>query len=140
MFLRQLHKSVFLKKIFGLTPSRNLCVLVDQKQDEVKKLKPRRNFNNTTVAAVFENLKNQDPATTVNDLSLDEIILNAKTVNGLLNVADNSKDLKRKHALKVGIHKKIIQTNLFILFCRLYPFLQSGQRFKEQSWMILVTA
>lgn len=111
MFLRQLHKSVFIKKIFGLTPHRNLCVLADQREAEVKKLKPKRNFNNTTVAAVFENLKNQDPVTTVSDLGLDEIILNAKTVNGLLNVAENSKDLKRKHALKVS--SKIINYNYF---------------------------
>lgn len=99
---RQLHKSIFIKKIFGIPP-RNLCVLADHKLNEAKKLHPKRNYPNPTVAAVFENLKNQDSITTslVSDISLDEIILNAKTVNGLLNIAENSKDIKRKHALKV---------------------------------------
>jgi len=36
-------------------------------------------------------------------IDVDEIILNANTVNGLLNIAEQNKDLTRKHALKVII-------------------------------------
>lgn len=37
--------------------------------------------------------------------NLDEIILNAKTVNGLLAIAEVQPDISRKHALKVNIDK-----------------------------------
>ena len=40
-------------------------------------------------------------------IDVDEIILNAKTVNGLLNIAEQNKDLSRKHALKVPIFNQI---------------------------------
>lgn len=103
---RQLQKSICIKKIFGIR-TRYFCVAGDQKQHEVKKTQPKRNYQTPTlVAAVFENLKNQDTPSTspaaISEMSLDEIILNAKTVNGLLNIADNSRDIKRKHALKVS--------------------------------------
>jgi hypothetical protein len=55
------------------------------------------------VAKVFENLSNdspESPAATKESVNLDEIINNAKTVNGLLNVSQQ-KGLERKHALKV---------------------------------------
>lgn len=49
---------------------------------------------------------NDDPNATpnVNDkkLNLDEIIGNAKTVNGLLSITENNTDITRKHALKVS--------------------------------------
>lgn len=38
-----------------------------------------------------------------NKINLDEIILNAKTVNGLLSIAETQPDISRKHALKVNI-------------------------------------
>ncbi|XP_030370255.1 FAST kinase domain-containing protein 4 [Scaptodrosophila lebanonensis] len=63
------------------------------------------------VAAVFESLKNQDDlsvktsdigkksATAAN--SLDERIVNAKTVNGLLSITENNGSLSRKQALQI---------------------------------------
>lgn len=39
-----------------------------------------------------------------NKINLDEIILNAKTVNGLLAIAETQPDISRKHALKVSKH------------------------------------
>ena len=35
-------------------------------------------------------------------INLDEIIGNAKTVNGLLSITENNTDITRKHALKVN--------------------------------------
>lgn len=64
-------------------------------------------FLDPTIAAVFATL-NDDPAevpTSVNandkKFNLDEIIGNAKTVNGLLSITENNTDITRKHALKV---------------------------------------
>lgn len=34
-------------------------------------------------------------------IDLDEVINNAKTVNGLLNIAESQNEISRKHALKV---------------------------------------
>jgi hypothetical protein len=34
-------------------------------------------------------------------VDLDEIIANAKTVNGLLSIAESQNEISRKHALKV---------------------------------------
>lgn len=38
-------------------------------------------------------------------IDLDEVINNAKTVNGLLNIAESQNEISRKHALKVEIEK-----------------------------------
>lgn len=58
-----------------------------------------------TVAAVFATLSQDDDSPTPKESKInkdiDEIILNAKTVNGLLNIVERNKDLSRKHALKV---------------------------------------
>jgi hypothetical protein len=58
-----------------------------------------------TIAAVFASLSQPDvvtPGDQSNKLNIDEVIMNAKTVNGLLNISDAHKDiLQRKHALKV---------------------------------------
>lgn len=37
----------------------------------------------------------------ISKLDLDEIIMNAKTVNGLLSIAESQNEISRKHALKV---------------------------------------
>lgn len=65
-------------------------------------------FLDPTIAAVFATL-NDDPtenptSATANDtkFNLDEIIGNAKTVNGLLSITENNTDITRKHALKVS--------------------------------------
>lgn len=65
-------------------------------------------FLDPTVAAVFATL-NDDPtenstSANANDkkFNLDEIIGNAKTVNGLLSITENNTDITRKHALKVS--------------------------------------
>lgn len=41
------------------------------------------------------------PETSEKKSNLDEVIMNAKTVNGLLNIAESQPDISRKHALKV---------------------------------------
>lgn len=63
------------------------------------------------VAAAFESLLTNDeklPDSTAKKFGsksdeIDERIVNAKTVLGLLSVAENSPGITRKHALKVGI-------------------------------------
>jgi hypothetical protein len=65
------------------------------------------------VAAVFASL-NETPSEdtkaessdshsneTKTTISLDETIMNAKTVNGLLTIAENNSNINRKHALKI---------------------------------------
>lgn len=37
-----------------------------------------------------------------NKINLDEVILNARTVNGLLTIADSQPNIGRQHALKVN--------------------------------------
>ncbi|XP_070503564.1 FAST kinase domain-containing protein 4 [Chironomus tepperi] len=64
----------------------------------------KKHRKNPTVAAVFASLSDTEQPQTVSKdgkIDIDEIILNAKTVNGLLNIADQNKDLTRKHALKI---------------------------------------
>ena len=64
-------------------------------------------FLDPTVAAVFASLNETteelDPPseTSQNKANLDEIINNAKTVNGLLTISESQPDISRKHALKV---------------------------------------
>lgn len=59
------------------------------------------------VAAAFENLKNDSSSGTSKKSSagsnsnIDERIHNAKTINGLLSVAEGSASLTRKHALRI---------------------------------------
>lgn len=40
-------------------------------------------------------------------VDIDEIIMNAKTVNGLLNIAESQGEVSRKHALKVSSKNSI---------------------------------
>lgn len=59
------------------------------------------------VAAAFENLKDDSESGTSNktaaasNSNIDERIKNAKTINGLLSLAEGSTSLTRKHALKI---------------------------------------
>jgi hypothetical protein len=74
-------------------------VNVIEKSQDLKKHRKSQ-----TVAAVFASLTDTElPQTGSKDgkIDVDEIILNAKTVNGLLNIAEQNKDLTRKHALKI---------------------------------------
>lgn len=53
---------------------------------------------------MFASLNDLDetvPETSEKKSNLDEVIMNAKTVNGLLNIAESQPDISRKHALKV---------------------------------------
>lgn len=65
-------------------------------------------FSDPLIAAAFESLKTKDdelPDGKTDKSKLDEIderIVNAKTVPGLLSVAENSAGMTRKHALKVS--------------------------------------
>uniref|UniRef100_B3P7J3 GG12520 n=1 Tax=Drosophila erecta TaxID=7220 RepID=B3P7J3_DROER len=62
--------------------------------------KPRGNM----VAAAFESLKNDGPRDeSKNQASskIDERIINAKTVNGLLTITENNNAFSRKHALRI---------------------------------------
>ncbi|EDW97994.2 FAST kinase domain-containing protein 4 [Drosophila yakuba] len=62
--------------------------------------KPRGNM----VAAAFESLKNDSPRDeSKNQASskIDERIINAKTVNGLLTITENNNAFSRKHALRI---------------------------------------
>lgn len=58
-----------------------------------------------TIAAVFKSLnesdQNPEEPSKAKKINLDEIIMNAKTVNGLLKIADSQPDISRTHALKV---------------------------------------
>jgi len=63
---------------------------------------------NPTVAAVFASLSNieddipnKENERLVKKSDLDDVILKAKTVNGLLNIAETQQDISRKHALKI---------------------------------------
>lgn len=61
-----------------------------------------------TVAAIFKSLNDPDDAPAKNpaaekQVDIDEIILNAKTVNGLLGIAEARPDINRTHALKVSL-------------------------------------
>lgn len=55
-----------------------------------------------------------------NKINLDEIITNAKTVHGLLAIAETQPDISRKHALKVNIdeltNRQIIDSSLLDCF------------------------
>lgn len=63
-------------------------------------------FLDPTVAAVFASLNNIDTIKETERLAkksaLDDVISKAKTVNGLLNIAETRQDISRKHALKVS--------------------------------------
>ncbi|CAD7090388.1 unnamed protein product [Hermetia illucens] len=75
------------------------------KQNESDSKKPRSSL----VAAAFQSLKTDDsaapeaasPTQGASHSSLDEKIMNAKTVNGLLAITDIGANISRKHALKV---------------------------------------
>lgn len=57
-----------------------------------------------TIAAVFASLSENENVKLLqaDQINLDEVILNAKTVNGLLNISETHKDvILRKHALKI---------------------------------------
>lgn len=65
------------------------------------------NLKGTMVAAAFESLKedsnasgDQNSKTAANN-NIDERIINAKTVNGLLAITENNVQISRKHALKI---------------------------------------
>lgn len=78
-----------------------------------------------TVAAIFKSLNDPNdapvniPESAAGDkqLDIDEIILNAKTVNGLLGIAETRPDLGRTQALKVSDihHNRLSLTILSIL-------------------------
>ncbi|XP_070852395.1 FAST kinase domain-containing protein 4 [Drosophila suzukii] len=56
------------------------------------------------VAAAFKSLKNDNPkdeGTNLASSKIDERIINAKTVNGLLGITENNNGFSRKHALKI---------------------------------------
>lgn len=54
------------------------------------------------VAAAFESLKNdKDDKRSPSSSNIDERIINAKTVNGLLAITENNAAFSRKHALKI---------------------------------------
>ncbi|XP_039493381.1 FAST kinase domain-containing protein 4 [Drosophila santomea] len=62
--------------------------------------KPRGNM----VAAAFESLKNdslRDESKNQASSKIDERIINAKTVNGLLTITENNNAFSRKHALRI---------------------------------------
>lgn len=82
---------------FGYNGFSRFCALANLKDD--KKL-PK--LKNPLITKVFESLSDDTPtpAPSKETLNLDDIINNAKTVNGLLNVSQQ-KGLDRKHALKV---------------------------------------
>lgn len=67
-------------------------------------------FLGPRVAAVFASLNDDGsagetsstkPTQSKDKINIDEIISNAKTVNGLLSIADTKAELSRNHALKV---------------------------------------
>lgn len=65
-------------------------------------------FSDPLITAAFESLQAKDELLDekTDKTKLDEIderIINAKTVMGLLSVAENSNGMTRKHALKVSI-------------------------------------
>lgn len=95
--LRQF-KNLITAQRFSYNGFSRFCALANLKDDsKAPKLK------NSMVAKAFESLSDDSetpPATKNENLKLDEIINNAKTVNGLLNVSQQ-KGLERKHALKV---------------------------------------
>lgn len=95
--LRQF-KNLVLAQRFGYNGFSRFCALANLKDDsKVPKSK------SPMVAKAFESLSDDSvtpPAPKKESLNLDEIINNAKTVNGLLNVSQQ-KGLERKHALKV---------------------------------------
>lgn len=49
-------------------------------------------------------------------MNLDDIIMNAKTVNGLLAIAETHPDISRKHALKVARYSSSLCLQTFQLF------------------------
>eukprot|EP00099_Drosophila_melanogaster_P010075 NP_001262834.1 uncharacterized protein Dmel_CG13850, isoform B [Drosophila melanogaster] len=56
------------------------------------------------VAAAFESLRNDDPkdeSKSQASSKIDERIINAKTVNGLLTITENNNGFSRKHALRI---------------------------------------
>jgi hypothetical protein len=67
-------------------------------------------FLDPTIAKVFASLNdveenvnsNVEAVKSKSKIDLDEIIANAKTVNGLLSIAETQSEISRKHALKVG--------------------------------------
>lgn len=91
------------RKIFAST-----SVLAEKHEPtEVKKLDSLKKPKNPTIAAVFASLNDIDETSTDltkgkgNRVSLDEVIMNAKTVNGLLTIAETQPDISRNHALKI---------------------------------------
>ncbi|CAO1423162.1 unnamed protein product [Diamesa tonsa] len=100
--LRSCHTT---KQLFASTTV--LAEKSDNKTETPTVQSAKKKQSNPTIAAVFATL-NDDPAevpTSVNandkKFNLDEIIGNAKTVNGLLSITENNTDITRKHALKI---------------------------------------
>lgn len=79
------------------------------------------------MAAVFASLNEEDHSSPQADkkLNLDEVIMNAKTVNGLLTIAETQPDISRKHALKVS-STRCRSTHRLLTFLRSFPSSPSG--------------
>lgn len=65
-------------------------------------------FVDPTIAAVFASLKDESinssslsQVEVESKVNIDHVIMNAKTVNGLLSITENNNTITRKHALKV---------------------------------------
>lgn len=77
-----------------------------------------RLFLDPTIAAVFATLNDVDESTPEvksagsKQMNIDDIIMNAKTVNGLLAIAETQQDISRKHALKVARGEKLFAYKL----------------------------
>ncbi|XP_037950789.1 FAST kinase domain-containing protein 4 [Teleopsis dalmanni] len=80
---------------------------VAPKDDVTNETSPGTKKKSTLVAAAFESLKNSDENNTEKstptpiDNVINERIINAKTVNGLLAIVDGDKTITRTHAFKI---------------------------------------
>lgn len=77
-----------------------------EKHPVIKLLTNLRLFLGHMVAAAFESLRSEQdfdgkPTVPVTSTNIDERIVNAKTVNGLLAITENNNAFSRKHALKI---------------------------------------
>lgn len=93
-----------------------------------------------TIAAVFQSLSEEDEGSLANitrHLSkkpdVDEIIMNAKTVNGLLKIVETYPDLDRTHALKVSRFLSIAKKHNPSIVFRLSQFWPNGPPSAEPS-------
>lgn len=105
-WLRRTYSSSIKTATIGSTPTNSTAPEVASTSAESNEKVPKSRI----VAAAFESLKEDDkqqskeagttaPAAKTN--SIDERILNAKTVNGLLSVSESNTAISRKHALKI---------------------------------------